>query len=365
MVFTLKGYVMLNHNETLFNSFKRESINSNYNSSEYWSNYVENIIKEIELGKLSDFGSNYQLTYGFGDAIKVMPMRKLRKIINSPKVLHFLEKWIGIYRFNLKKRTTFSTFDKAISNREFLGKLTQEINLVTNSLDIRRHYYVGKNKVPFRYLLAVIYIEMINHLFSVPDGVFSSERIFSGNFMDIGGGYGAFCDSVSMYKRFNGFVGGINYVLDQFPVAYIANQYLSKRHPDSTISPVINRASVKSPATPPGNGHFFRVVQSNAADDFVGEKISLFFNSNSFQEMEAEQVTKYCALIRSNAVRGGCLAVFLYNSTEKRNNPKNVLSILDGNFKRAAEISSQDFFEERGVCLSPHMLKGSMYLYQL
>ena len=57
--------------------------------------------------------------------------------------------------------------------------------------------------------------------------------------MDIECGYGSVADGIYILKSMLGIgKGTANQVLEQFPVSFIANQYLSYRHPNKLFSPL-------------------------------------------------------------------------------------------------------------------------------
>jgi hypothetical protein len=57
--------------------------------------------------------------------------------------------------------------------------------------------------------------------------------------MDIGGGYGCTPDGVSLFKEYRSIGRNtVNYTLDQFPVTFIANQFLKFRGAGNISDPI-------------------------------------------------------------------------------------------------------------------------------
>ena len=70
--------------------------------------------------------------------------------------------------------------------------------------------------------------------------------ILNRNYLDIGGGYGSTVDGVTMFKKFYDFGEGTShYLLDQFPVSYIANQYLKHRHGPNHLNFIESSSTTK------------------------------------------------------------------------------------------------------------------------
>ena len=67
------------------------------------------------------------------------------------------------------------------------------------------------------------------------------------------------------------------------------------------------------------NAQLFRVIQNN---DMVEHRVDLilrlFFNSNSFQEMDSSQIVAYTDMMQKNKTTDAKLATFIYSSKEMR-----------------------------------------------
>jgi putative sugar O-methyltransferase len=198
----------------------------------------------------------------------------------------------------------------------------------------------------------LIYLEMF-HILAKMSGV-DAEMVLSGNYLDIGGGYGSSVDGMAIYKKFRGIgASTVNYDVDQFPVTFIANQYLRYRHPEA-MCPVLafsNDLDLSgSPRSIASSAHsFLQVIQNNLVDQIKGANISFFFNSNSFQEMDIDQVEEYCRFIECNKAAKTYLGVYFYDSDKTSNDPAKACAVLSSHFKQIGHLTSADLFTLRGL----------------
>ena len=86
-----------------------------------------------------------------------------------------------------------------------------------------------------------------------------------------------------------------------------------------------------------------------------GLNVKLFFNSNSFQEMDSEQIYNYVKFMNGNKGKSSYLICFFYSTSAERNSPKTALEIFQSEFQL---IANQNF-ELQGL------VSGDMYLYQI
>ena len=61
---------MLPFNEKMFTAFQKSHDETNVASSKYSQSYVDVIVGEIKEDGLDGFGTSYNLTKGFGDAMR-------------------------------------------------------------------------------------------------------------------------------------------------------------------------------------------------------------------------------------------------------------------------------------------------------
>lgn len=342
-----------------------------HSASEYWTGYVESITKIITRDGLSGFGDNYYLTQGFGDALRYeTPRRRLRRLLMIPAIYKFVEKQLVIKNHKKVRNTIYKKCEPVFLEKGFVKYLSQEVSSAPRDLGISRFIEIDGNKVPLRYWMFLIYLEMLLDALKL-SGI-DSKDILSGNYMDIGGGYGATVDGIYLYKQYKSLGrGGINYLLDQFPVTFIANQYLKYRR-NGQMLPLIYSENKHDTADSRidenvGSGESFcRVIQNTATDHISGLNISLFFNSNSFQEMDKQQIHEYCGFMNANKASNAYLALYLYDSEKDGNSPDPALEIFNQYFSLKANLPIGRFFEQRHVKLpDASVIKGGLYLYKI
>lgn len=332
---------------------------------DYWSSYVRSIIDVMKRDRLTGFGHDYFLTQGFGDAHKYkVPRRRVRTLLRFPFLYELVEKYLVIWG-HWRRRKLFSDLRSLFKKPDFVAFVAQELDPTVRSLDIKRFYEIDQKRLPFRYWMALIYLEMLYEL-AERDSL-SVEDMAAGNYVDIGGGYGSSVDLFALLKRFVGTgVDTVNYDIDQFPVTFIANQYLKFRDSDALLPPIADEGDIELAVAANQQSSAFRVIQNNIVDKLSGLNISLFFNSNSFQEMDEEQIENYCDFMDRNKAANARLGVFLYDSEKKSNTPKMPLEILHRRYTAIGKTSMADFFKSRGFADLPlGIIKGSYYLFDL
>lgn len=345
------------YDKKLFKLFKNSYYSIKYDPSQYWKSYVDEIIKVIEKDHLNKFGRDYILTKGFGDAIKYTPKNKIRKILRIPFLYKFAEKKLTLHRYGKAKKTIFSKAKKLITDEKLVNKLSESLDLTTRNLGIERCIYVYNKMIPWRYLMFILYYELLLKILINNNIKYDIKSLINGNFMDIGGGYGSVADGIYILKSMLGIgKGTVNQVLDQFPVSFIANQYLSYRHPNKIINPLLKTDDYKKNKSK-DEGSFFQVIQSNVSNKLKNQNITLYFNSNSFQEMNLTQVKNYVKMIKTNKAALSFLACYLYDSDNKNNSPQKVINVLNSEF----ELLGFEEYENKEGGFVP----GGLYLYKI
>ena len=349
----------LKYDVKLFKLFLDSYYSIEYKPSQYWKGYVDEIIKVIEKDHLNKFGSDYILTKGFGDAIKYPPNKKIRKILRIPFLYKIVEKKLALYRYVKAKKIIFSKAKKFITDEKFVNKISESLDLTTRNLGIERFIYVNNKKIPWRYIMFVLYYELLLKILKNNNIKYDIKSLIDGNFMDIGGGYGSVADGISMLKSTLDIgKGTVNQVLDQFPVSFIANQYLSYRYPNKLINPLLKTDDYKKNKNNSNDeASFFQVIQSNVSSKLKNQNITLFFNSNSFQEMDLSQVKNYVQMMKTNKADVSFLACYLYDSDKESNSPEKVIKVLDSEFDLLGFEEYEN--KERGF------VKGKLYLYKI
>ena len=323
---------MLPFNEHLFEKFRKAYNESQVKSSEYWQGYVDMILDEIKTNKLDGFGTAPQLTRGFGDAMSWPARPRVRALLKVPFLYRAVEKYLTNRSWKKSSNNSFTNAQGFFSQKLFIENLSREIAPVTRELGINRFNKVNGRDIPWRYMQAIAYIELLS---SGLDGAteLSPVELFDGNTMDIGGGYAPFVDALSIFKSTTN-VGknSTNYLLDQFPVCYIGHQYLTYRHSSNVLPPVLSAEDLTSTYSV-GIGQSYRVIQNTSAKDIKGLNIKFFFNSASFQEMTIEQVRDYVEVIRNNCSETSYLACFFYPSAKSRNSPDGYVQLFESEFE--------------------------------
>ncbi len=347
----------LKYDEKLFKLFLDSYYSIQYKPSQYWESYVDQIIAVIKKDHLNQFGSDYVLTKGFGDAIKYTPNKKLRKIFPIPFLYKFAEKKLALHRYGKAKKIIFSKAKKFITDEKLVNEISDSLDSSTRNLGIERYVYVHNKMIPWRYIMFILYYELLLKILKNNNIKYDIKSLINGNFMDIGGGYGSVADGIYILKAMLGTgKGTVNQVLDQFPVSFIANQYLSYRYPNKIISPILKSDDYKK-NKPKDEGSFFQVIQSNVSNKLKNQNITLYFNSNSFQEMDSTQVKNYVKMMKTNKAALSFLACYLYDSNKNNNSPQKVVNILSSEFHLLGSEKYQN--KEEGF------VPGSLYLYKI
>lgn len=212
-----------------------------------------------------------------------------------------------------------------------------------------------------KYMQSFAYVELIKNVIKENKIKTNIEEMLNGNFIDIGGGFGAITDAFSIFKTSKNIgIGSTNYLLDQYPVSFIANQYLKYRHHDQLLSPFYEKNYSKKLEEINPNKQNFRVIQNNLNNEISDLNIKFFFNSNSFQEMDKSQIEEYAEFIKRNKAENAILACFCYLDTVHQNNYEKVISVFSKNFKL---IGFSEFGFERVE--KGGFVAGRMYLFDL
>ena len=102
----------LNFEEHTFKEFSDSFEEHSFKASEYWDDYVNLIIGEINKNKLQDFGTNRDLTKGFGDALNIQKRPKLRKLLAFKFLYEPVEKFLTTKKqFKNQKEVFKSAFN--------------------------------------------------------------------------------------------------------------------------------------------------------------------------------------------------------------------------------------------------------------
>ena len=129
---------MLNYDETVFRKLEKAFYDSPYSQQvgDYWSSYIASIVSVINNQRLTGFGDNYNLTQGFGDALRYdAPRRRLRKLIRIPALYRAIEKALVIRAQKQRAPVLFSQNRAVFATPEFAELLAKELNGATLSLD--------------------------------------------------------------------------------------------------------------------------------------------------------------------------------------------------------------------------------------
>jgi putative sugar O-methyltransferase len=354
----LKRHDSLLHDNNLFLILRDRAVKP----SIYWDLYISRILLEIKRNQLCRFGRNYDLTRGFGDAmsypfntIKETRLKtRIQKILKL-KILYVpAEKLLTDFRTAKKRKNLYLNNFDLFTDHDFLDYFTVDIADTTYKLGINKYFLMAGRDIPWSYIQPFVYFKLINEI--LKQNSLTLKDYFDGNVIDIGGGYGSFLDTIFLYKNYYKVgIGSINYILDQFPVTYIANQYLKFRHGDALLPPISSSFSsdqLDAIQISSKYSQYLRVIQNNLTKDIKDLNIKFFFNSNSFQEMSQEQIEEYMRFIARNKAKSSIIACFFY-AIDRNALKNNALNILSQNFKL---IGSSSY-------LGNGLVKGTMYLF--
>lgn len=338
--------------------------------SKYWKGYTELILSVIKKSQLSKFGLSYNLTRGFGEAMAYPWERensfhknfagtsRLRKLIKNDLLYFVLRKLLLDFAQAKTRSKAFNKNASFFKEKKYIEKVTKENSIVVKRLGINRYFKANNKDVTWNIMQSFIYFELIKKTISQNKFKYKLEELISGNTVDIGGGYGGFVDAISIFK-YSKNIGSnsINYQIDQFPVTFIANQYLKYRYGKNLISPAYNIKTIKEKLEFLDEQQF-RVIQNNTISKIYDLNISFFFNSNSFQEMETFQIEEYAEFIIRNKSSNSVLAFFCYLNQAEVNNSEKVLRTFSKYFKF---IGSSEFGYEK--VKFGGFVPGIMYLF--
>lgn len=343
----------MKHDLELYQKLKKEFDDSTFNkTSDYWSGYIKNIVYELDKNGLNNFGRKYVTNAGgFGDAPKIGQRPLLRKIFKLPFVYKFLEKqYVNFYIkrikehfFNSLKSTNY------FSKSDLLIYISQKLNNKTRSVNPIRVVDVDNNLIPHSYTKGAIYLDMIEKIIEDNNLDFKLDHLFENNVMDIGGGVGSILHSFYEYHKYKEIENNSKFFLyEQFPVSYIAKQsleYFSGQNVSMFGHEVKNTSNIL-------------VIQNTLDKEITNQNISLFFNSESFQEMDEEQIKDYIEVMKNNASKESYLASFFYPSVKKSNSDKKVIKIFNNSFRLIG-------WEQNYYSHYLGGIQGILYLYRI
>lgn len=351
----------LNFDREIFDEFTESYEKHRFKHSKYWDEYVNLIIKEIKKNKLQDFGRNRDLTKGFGDALGVTKRPKIRKLLLFPFFYKPVEKFLTKRKQLKNQKNVFNSSSNFFSN-DFIKKLANELDKTVSDLGIDRFNEVDNKKLPWRYLQAAAYIELLERIINKNIKDSSLSKILNGNTIDIGGGYGPTIDTINIFKNLNGIgAGSTDYILEQYPVSFIANQYLTYRN-KQILSPILS----KNHKNVTLNDTFsqLRVIQSGFVTDLESLNIKFFFNSNSFQEMDESHIYEYREFIKRNKSTESYLSFFHYQDSVGKN--KNEQLWLDNGQHGYINLFKNEFNLIEVVDFELHgYVSGKLYFFKL
>ena len=276
-IFILKDYFRmfrkkdcLEYDHELFLELKKNRAKP----SDYWKEYTELIESVIKKSKLSKFGISYNLTRGFGEAMaypwerekfafKNFSSSRLRKLIKFDFIYFFIRKILMDFAHAKQRNRAFDNFASFFNDNIYIVKASLENSIVTRRLGINKYFKVNNKDVTWNIMQSFVYFELIKKIISQSKFKYSFENLIAGNTVDIGGGYGGFVDAISIFKSSKNIgSNSINFQVDQFPVTFIANQYLKYRYGEDLIKPAYNIQTLKEKAKNLDRQKF-RVIQNN------------------------------------------------------------------------------------------------------
>ena len=374
-IFILKDYFRmfrkkdcLEYNHELFLELKKNRAKP----SKYWKEYTELIESIIKKSKLSKFGISYNLTRGFGEAMaypwerekfafKSVSSSRLRKLIKIDLIYFFIKKILIDFAHAKQRSRAFDKNASFFKDKTYIEKVCKENSIVTRRLGINKYFKANNKDITWNIMQSFVYFELIKKIISQSKFKYILENFIGGNTVDIGGGYGGFVDAISIFKSSKN-IGNksINYQIDQFPVTFIANQYLKYRYGRDLIQPAYNLQTIKENSTNQDQDRQkFRLIQNNITNKISDLNISFFFNSNSFQEMDVYQIEQYAEFINRNKSSNSILACFCYLNQRKENSSEKVFRTFSKYFKF---IGSSKFGYEK--VKFGGFVPGEMFLFE-
>jgi len=337
----------------------------------YWKEYTELILRVIKKSQLTQFGISYNLTRGFGESmpypwerekysLKNFPSSRLKKLIKIEPLYFFIRKLLLDFSHSKQRSYSFEKNASFFKEKIYIEKASKEISIITRRLGINRYFKVNKRDITQKIMQSFVYFQLIKNIISKNKFQYKLETLIAGNSLDIGGGYGAFVDAISIFKSSKDIgSNSINYEIDQFPVTFIANQYLKYRYGNSLIRPAYNISSSQVEINS-SDKQKFRVIQNNIINKISDLDINFFFNSNSFQEMDTKQIEEYADFIKRNKSSNSVLAFYCYLDQREENNSDKVFSTFSKYFKF---IGSSEFGYEK--VKYGGFVPGIMFLFDL
>ena len=134
----------LNFNKELFNEFADSYQKFEVNPSKYWNEYINMVLDEIDKDGLNGFGSVYNLTRGFGDAMSYPKRPKIRSLLKLPFLFKPVEKFLANRNQNKKSKTVFASskdFFTQIKDRFFYNQKLVPYNFL-NSLKFENGVHI-------------------------------------------------------------------------------------------------------------------------------------------------------------------------------------------------------------------------------
>ena len=169
-------------------------------------------------------------------------------------------------------------------------------------------------------------------------------------------------DTINIFKNFNGIgAGSTDYILEQYPVTFIVNQYLTHRN-KKILSPILSKNYMN--VTLNDTFSQLRVIQSGFVTDLESLNIKFFFNSNSFQEMDESHIYEYSEFIKRNKSTESYLSFFHYQDSVAKNKKEQLWLDNDQHvyinlFKNEFDLIEVVDFELHGY------VSGKLYFFKL
>lgn len=299
---------------------------SQYEISEYWTDYSERICSAIRKYGVKKFHSKSELNVGFGDTCKIysfaeyLQRKKLGFLsIFTHKLLPPIGNQLDILFSKMlweRQSASYSKHYPTIHKHLYFEQIRK------NSLAHKPQKTIKVNGKPFgqKHLRSLGFLDSLE---KHPET--SSHLSTTSTVCEIGAGFGSFVDVIATcYPNIRKI-----FIIDIFPIIYISTQYLKFRFSEDNVADYVDFIEENEKFR---NAKFV-CLPAWACEKIVNQHIDFFWNASSFQEMSHEQVEAYIEFIKNNASLNALVGCYFYNSSHNSNSHKKSLSHLAQSLK--------------------------------
>lgn len=340
-----------NLNEMMLDLKKQSSI---YRFGDYWFNYSEGIKKNINKYGLNNFRSNIRISDGFADVLNYDPFynkdgRGIKFLVKNYFMKHLIN------NFFLKKYV-LSAYSKLINefadayiaseskyiNLKFFNEIefffTKFPSFETTKYNPSDYFLFKGKKIGKSYLNSIL-----AYPFLLKTNISKSNVM-----LEIGGGFGA-----NLHMILTAFpnIKKVYYV-DIPPILHIGTEYLRAIYGDAVID-YVNSKKLDSLDFKKNNDiEIFCIAPWQL--DKITNKVDLFVNKNSFQEMNINSIKNYINIIKS--LKSDNFSAYLefydFSGIDNTVDPSNILDMFIKNNNGISLVSKEIYDGITGHFLS-------------